>query len=163
MFAVGTAVSEPGGFQLVVLAGVPGSGTSRSFAVSAEGQSEVEARVSDSAGGSATATATVKIDNSKPTTKAFRATVDKGKRVRLAYRVDDPPAGCGRATVTLKMFKGSKLRVTIKIKTVSACNVRKTQSWRCTLPEGTYTLKVYATDIAGNAQSRVGRARVTVR
>ena len=39
----------------------------------------------------------------------------------------------------------------------------RSQTWRCTLPKGRYTIKVYATDIAGNLQSKVGSARLTVR
>jgi hypothetical protein len=142
---------------------LPGSGLSRPLTISAEGQTVVEVRVSDSAGGSATASATVRIDGRKPTTKAFKASVKKGRKVKLAYQVSDPVPGSGRATVTLKIFKGAKLKKTIKVKGAVACNARRTYNWKCTLAKGSYTFKVYATDLAGNAQSKVGSARLTVK
>ena len=74
-----------------------------------------------------------------------------------------PPPGCGRATVTLKIYQGKKLRKTLKVPGTCTSNAKTKYSWRCTLAEGKYTLKVYATDIAGNAQSKVGSAKLTVR
>jgi hypothetical protein len=136
---------------------VSGSGPARSLTISAEGQTDVEARVGDSAGGSATAAATVKIDTRKPTTKAFKASVKKGKTVKLGYQITDPLPGCGRATVTLKIYRGTKLKQTIEVKGTCLCNFKKTYGWKCRLPQGAYTLKVYATDVAGNAQSKVAR------
>jgi hypothetical protein len=56
--------------------------------------------VSDSAGGSASAAATVRIDTRKPTTRAYKAGVRTGSLVRLAYRVNDARPGCDRAAVT---------------------------------------------------------------
>jgi hypothetical protein len=130
----------------------------------AEGTTTVEYYSTDAAGNvEAAKTATVRVDTRKPSTKAFKASVKKGRKVKLAYRVNDPVPGCGQATVTLKLFKGRKLKKTIRIKGASACNVKKTHSWKCTLPKGAYTLKVYATDLAGNAQSKVGGARLTVK
>ena len=41
--------------------------------------------------------------------------------------------------------------------------MKKTLSWRATLPVGKYTLKVYAADAAGNAQSKVGSATLTIK
>jgi len=105
----------------------------------------------------------VRIDTRKPTTRAYAASVKKGKKVKLGYRVNDPLPGCGKAKVTLKIYKGEKLRKTLRIKGACACNVKKTYSWRCTLAKGSYTVKVYATDIAGNRQSKVGGARLRVK
>ena len=41
----------------------------------------------------------------------------------------------------------------------------RTQSmrWRCLLARGHYTLRVYATDLAGNPQTLVGHRALTVR
>jgi hypothetical protein len=44
-----------------------------------------------------------------------------------------------------------------------ACNVKKAQSWKPAVGRGRYTLKVYATALAGNAQSKVRSARLTVK
>ena len=44
-----------------------------------------------------------------------------------------------------------------------APNTTLTYRWRCTLARGSYRFYVYATDGAGNAQSRVGSNRLTVR
>jgi hypothetical protein len=138
------------------------SGTSST--ITAQGATALHYRSTDAAGNIETAkTATVKIDGGKPTTKGFAAKVRQGKKVKLGYQVNDPHPGSGRATVTLKIYKGKKLKKTIQIKGTVTCNARKSCSWKCTLARGRYTVKVYATDIAGNTQSKVGRATLKVR
>ena len=133
------------------------------FLVSAQGVSRFEYRSTDAAGNvEAAQTLTVRIDGLRPTTSAYRASVVRGKRVRLAYKVNDALPGSEKAKVTLKLFKGKALKKTLKLG-VRAANLKQSKSWRCTLARGGYTLKVYATDIAGNKQSRVGTARLTVR
>jgi len=102
-------------------------------------------------------------DGTAPTTKAYPACVRTGRKAKLAYRVDDPEPTCGRATVTLKIYRRTKLKQAIEVKGTCACNVKKTSTWRCRLPKGSYTLKVYATDVAGNVQSKVGIAKLTVK
>ena len=99
--------------------------TGASVAISAEGSTTLEYGSTDAAGNTEAAkSATVRIDSAKPTTKAYAATVKKGKKVELTYRVNDATPGCGQAKITLK---------------------------------------VYATDMAGNVQSKVGSAKLTVR
>jgi len=138
--------------------------TGTSLTVSAPGSHPVSYRSTDAAGNLETAKSrTVKIDTGKPTTRAYAASVRRGAKVRLAYRVDDPAPSCGRAKVTLKVYQGSRLKKTIAIKSTVACNLKKTHAWQCTLPRGRYTLKVYATDIAGNKQSKVGSNTLTVK
>ena len=125
--------------------------------------SSFEYRSTDVAGhAEAVKTLAVKIDGQRPRTSAYRARVVRGKRVRLAYNVSDALPGSEKAKVTLKLFKGRALKKTFKLG-VRAANLKQSTSWRCTLARGRYTLKVYATDIAGNKQSRVGTARLTVR
>jgi hypothetical protein len=137
--------------------------TGISATVSAQGSTTLQYRSIDAAGNvEAAKSATVRIDSAKPITRAYKATVRKGEKVKLAYKVADALPGSGQATVTLKIFKGSMLRKTIKLPGASACNARQSHAWKCTLPRGRYTLKVYATDLAGNAQSKVGSARLTV-
>ncbi len=42
-------------------------------------------------------------------------------------------------------------------------NAPLTAKFRCTLAKGTYRYYVYATDASGNAQSKIGSARLTVK
>jgi hypothetical protein len=133
------------------------------FLVRAQGVSSFEYRSTDVAGhAEAAQTLAVRIDGLRPTTAAYRASVVKGKRVKLAYKVGDALPGSEKAKVTLKLFKGAALKKTLKLG-VRASNLKQSHSWRCTLARGRYTLKVYAADIAGNTQSKVGTARLTVR
>ena len=42
-------------------------------------------------------------------------------------------------------------------------NVTVSAKFTCTLAKGVYTYTVYATDVAGNTQAKVGSAKLTVR
>jgi hypothetical protein len=133
------------------------------FPVTTQGQSTWEYRSTDLAGNvEASKSFTVKLDSQRPTTKAFAAKVRKGKTVKLGYQVVDAGPGCGSAKATIKIYKGRKLKQTLKA-VACATNVKKTVSWKATLPKGTYTIKVFAIDIAGNVQSKVGSAKVTIK
>ena len=90
------------------------------------------------------------------------ALVKRNKKVSLCYKVKDSVPGSGKASVTLKIFRGAKLKKTIGAG-VCATNVRTSYPWRCTLAKGAYTIKVFATDQAGNGQVKVGSARLTVK
>jgi hypothetical protein len=132
------------------------------FPVTTQGQSTWEYRSTDLAGNTEAAKSfTVKLDSQAPSTKAFAAKVKKGKTVKLGYQVNDAVPGCGQAQATVKIYKGKKLKQTLKA-VACATNVKKTCSWKATLAAGTYTIKVYATDIAGNAQSKLGSAKLTI-
>ncbi len=133
------------------------------FTLDTEGSSTWKYRSTDVAGNVETAKAvTVRLDTIKPTTKAYAATVKKGKKVRIRFEASDVVPGCGKATVTLKLFKGKKVKRSLNAGTTT-CNVEKSFVWRCTLAKGAYTIKVYATDIADNAQRKTGSARLTVK
>ena len=133
------------------------------FQVTAQGASTYEYRSVDAAGNAESPqTLTVQLDSQAPATAAFAASVKTRKTVALKYQVNDATPGCGKATAVLKIFKGKKLKKTLK--SVScATNVKASYRWRCTLAKGRYTLQVYATDIAGNVQSKVGSAKLTVK
>jgi hypothetical protein len=132
-------------------------------AVSAQGASTIQYFSTDLIGNAEAAqSATVRIDSSKPVTTAYKTTVRRGRKAKLGYRVDDFIPGSAKATVVLRLYRGKALKKVLKVPGTSACNVRKTYLWRCTLRAGRYTLKVYATDLAGNRQSKVGSARLTV-
>jgi len=133
------------------------------FQVSDQGESTWEYGSTDEAGNSETPVAvTFRIDSKRPVTAGYAATARKGKTVKLGFKVTDALPGCARATVVLKIYSGKAVKRTIRAG-VQRCNVKTTKSWRCTLAKGRYTVKVYATDIAGNVQSKVGSARLTVR
>ena len=102
------------------------------------------------------------IDTTAPTTKAYAVAAKHNKKVNLRYRVNDAKPGCGGATVTLKIYKGSKLKKTLSLGK-HATNVTLAFHWKCTLAKGSYTIKVYATDLAGNKQSKVGSAKLKVK
>ncbi len=44
-----------------------------------------------------------------------------------------------------------------------ACKVKRSYLWHCTLPPGGYSLRVYATDLAGNSQAATDGARLTAK
>ena len=76
-------------------------------------------------------TLAVRIDSLRPTTTAYRASVVKGDRVQLAYKVSDALPGCEKAKVTLKLFKGATLKKTLRLG-VRASDLKQSLSWRCT-------------------------------
>jgi hypothetical protein len=131
--------------------------------ITRQGLSTYEFRSLDLAGNTEPAQSlALRIDSKRPTTKAFAATVRKGGRIALRYRVLDAVPGSGKAKATLKIYAGKRVVRTLNAGS-STTNATRTYSWRCKLPRGRYTLKVYATDIAGNVQATVGSARITVR
>ena len=130
------------------------------------GASTYEYRSTDVAGNVETPAKTflVRIDDKKPTTTAYKASVKHNKKVSLRYKVSDP-LGCGSATVTIKIYKGTKLKKTLSAGVVatSAAGLAYKYLWKCTLAKGGYIIKVYATDAAGNTQKRpIGAAKLTV-
>ena len=132
--------------------------------ISSQGATTLQYRSTDASGNTEIAKSiTVRIDSGKPTTTAYKASVKKGKKVKLGYKVTDASPGCGKAKVTLKIFRGRKLMKTLKLSGTTACNAKQSSSWKCSLKKGSYTLTAYATDIAGNAQGKVGSARLTVK
>lgn len=133
------------------------------FTVTTQGRSTFEHYSRDAVGNvEAAKTLVVRLDSVRPTTTAYRTRVTQGRRVRLAYKVNDTLPGCGKARVTIKVFRGATVRQTLKLG-IRPSNLKQSVAWRCRLPRGRYTLKVYATDIAGNTQSKVGSALLRVR
>jgi len=101
----------------------------------------------------------VSLDASGPVTVALPpVTARNGKTAAFRPRVDDLSS---TATVTIRIFKGSTVKRTLKLGS-RATNVKIVYTWKCTLATGSYVWKVLATDAAGNAQQSVGRAKLTV-
>jgi hypothetical protein len=101
-------------------------------------------------------------DTSRPTTRAWAASAKSHAYVRLKYLVGDSQPTCGLASVKIRIFRASVL-----LRSIAAglrdCNLRQTTRWYCPLARGGYTIKVYATDIAGNVQRKVGTATLVVK
>lgn len=106
-------------------------------------------------------TTTVRVDTTRPSTRALaKATVTRGKVATLRLRVND--AVSPKATVTVKIYRSGALKKTLKL------GLRKTNAeiryrFTCKLGRGTYVWKVYATDLAGNRQGKVGYNKLVVR
>jgi subtilisin family serine protease len=103
---------------------------------------------------------TVRVDAGHPRALALGdAAVRRGKKVTFRYRVDDvtPQADC-----RIRIYKGSRQLKTLRPGLVTT-NRARTHTWTCRLARGRYTWKVFATDQAGNTQSRPGTRRLTVR
>ena len=64
--------------------------------------------------------------------------------------------------MTIKIYKGSRLKKTLTVGT-KAVNVGLTHSYRCKLAKGKYKWKVYATDLAGNKQTKPASRTLTVK
>lgn len=108
-------------------------------------------------------TFTVNVDTTKPVTSASAASVVKGRSATLKYKVTDAGASAGQATVVIKVKNRSgKVVQTIKAGIVAA-NKAVSTKFTCKLAKGMYTYSVYATDMAGNAQSKAGSAKLTVK
>ena len=68
-----------------------------------------------------------------------------------------------QAKVTIKIYKGRALKKTLTAGATKAANANLTWSYKCKLPKGKYSWKVYATDLAGNAQAKPGVRTLTVK
>jgi hypothetical protein len=83
--------------------------------------------------------------------------------VTVGFRVVDASPSCGRAKVTLHVLNAAGK--VVKRFSLGIRHTNRAQAFRfriCTMPHGDYRLAVYATDLAGNRQSKVGGNRLTV-
>jgi len=108
----------------------------------------------------------VNFDQSRPTTAApASASARRGRSATLKYKVVDLTPGSGSATVTIVIKnRAGKVRATLKpgvkaVNTSFAAKFKVPRTWKA----GTYRFFVYATDLAGNEQSRVGSNRLVVK
>jgi 5-hydroxyisourate hydrolase-like protein (transthyretin family) len=106
----------------------------------------------------------VHIDTAPPTTVApVSQTVARGSYTTLQYRVNDaaPNGGTAAARIEIRDARG-RLATTLDLGT-QPVNRLLGARFRCTLAAGTYTFSVFATDAAGNPQSRTGSNKLKVR
>jgi hypothetical protein len=129
-----------------------------------DGSHKVLYRSADRAGNfERTRTCTVNIDTRQPTPIAnWVASVVRGHAASLLYYVSDPRPGSPTATVMIRVCDAADRLVKKLVSTVPV-DKRVAASFNCALPAGTYHFYVYATDQAGNAQTRVGRNLLVVR
>ena len=99
---------------------------------------------------------------SPPSTAATAAVVKAGRTVKLKYVVSDPLPSVGEADVTIQIRKGAKVVKTIDAG-VRPTNTRLAYAYKAKLKKGVYTWRVLATDLAGNAASKITAARLTVK
>ena len=145
-----------GDAELTKLPDLPGT-----LDVSGQGVHTVRYRSTDKDGNvEVTRTCAVRIDAVGPVTSARAASVRRGARVTLRYRVDDLTP---KANVRLVVrTPGGRQRAALKLGW-RGTNAARSLSWRCTLVPGAYRVVVLATDQAGNRQATAGSARLTVR
>jgi hypothetical protein len=122
-------------------------------------------RSTDSAGNVETAGSHVAlVDTRRPTTSGAAATAAHGKKVAFRITVADarPGSPTALATIVVKPAAGKTL-ATLRPASV-AVGVRATVTWaKCKLKAGSYKYVVYATDAAGNVQSKAGGNKLTVK
>jgi streptogramin lyase len=94
----------------------------------------------------------VPLDLGPTTAAAGTVTVKKGKTASFKYMAsDDFSNSCN---VTIKIYKGSSLKKTIAVGKVSQGSWH-TKTWKDTLAKGSYTWKVYASDLTGHSQRNI--------
>lgn len=128
-----------------------------------DGPKTVTAQYRDGAGSGATTSDGITLDTAPPTTRAASAVARRRAKATLPYRVDDALRGSDTAAVAI-LIKASTGRTRMTL----ACgdqtvNAPHSVKFRCFLAKGAYRFFVSATDAAGNRQTRVGSALLTVR
>jgi beta propeller repeat protein len=161
----GDALSGVAATQYRVQGAAAWTSYSAPFAASAQGATTYEYRSTDVAGNvSDVDTASVKLDSARPRTLALaRSTVLRGRYVKLRYKVADAMPGSGVAKVRIRIK--SATGKTVKTLQCGARPVNKalTYRFRCKLKKGLYRFFVYASDLAGNTQGKLGSSTLRVR
>jgi len=106
----------------------------------------------------------VRIDTRRPTTKApLAAVVARFHWVKLRCSVVDARPSATRAAMKIRV-KNSRGLVVLRLSYPRVgTRVWLSPGFKCKLPRGAYRFFVYATDAAGNVQSKIGSNRLTVR
>ena len=137
-----------------------------SVPVSGNGVHAIDYRSTDAAGNvEDTKTCTVRIDAVRPTTSGQAVTVKRGKKAVFKVKVTDKVSGNPPQTVTIKVrnAKGKLLKTLSGFGPVTS-NATTSLGWpHCKLAKGKYRYSVYATDAAGNRQSKAGGNRLVVK
>lgn len=129
-----------------------------------DGQQMVYIRFAETPGGPATTwSSSITYDTTGPVTEApSSATVARGRYVTLKYAAHDVFSRWSRFTIKVKTRSGHVVQ-TLKCGQQGSRGGTNVKRFRADLPKGTYKFSVYAVDLAGNAQSKVGSNTLTVR
>jgi hypothetical protein len=139
-------------------------GSSYVVPTSTQGGIAVSVQATDWCNIASTSTVTVYIDTTKPRTQTLGdATVKKGHMAKLKFRVEEPSGLSPRAAVTIKIVRNDGSTAKKLYFPSARVNADRTAGFECNLKKGTYKWQVYATDLAGNTQANVAKARLTVR
>ena len=104
----------------------------------------------------------VHIDSHKPRPVLKAARMGSHHKMALRLVIADPKPSCGLANVTVQILRCRHIVKTLRLGALGT-NETLTRTFHCVLHKGQYTCRVFATDIAGNRQSRVGATRLIVR
>ena len=117
-----------------------------------------------------TKTGYVNLDLSAPSSapgslRVARTAAVRGSVLKVPITVTDPLPSSGTAQVVIRVVSSTGKTLAKAIRTGVVVNRARTVSLRLptTLRRGRYTLRTVATDAAGNAQARAGKAQLTVR
>ena len=104
------------------------------------------------------------VDNKRPTPAIKSLTVKKNKVGKIQYRVKDPAPTSGQATVIIKILKARSTKVVKSLKLgLKDVNVWLKYSYKFKIAKGSYTFNIYATDVSGNKQTKIGKANLQVK
>jgi hypothetical protein len=106
-------------------------------------------------------TLAVRIDTHAPTTRAYASSIYPGHIAHLHCFLSDPQpcASWVKMQINITSAGGRLVRRVVRAhQRLGRCTV----GLRCTLAPGTYRFRVYATDPAGNRQSKVGSSLLIV-
>jgi subtilisin family serine protease len=103
-------------------------------------------------------------DTTGPVTKASDASVKRGGKAALPYRVNDAgfSVGPARVTIVIKNKAGKVVKTLGPSDNKPMCTALK-WAFTCKLAKGTYRFTVKATDKAGNKATKLGTARLVVK
>ena len=133
--------------------------------VTTQGPIVVSAQATDWCGRVGSASATVNIDTTQPTTDALNAVkVKRNKTAKLKFVIGEPAGLSPIARVVLEV-RASKGGRVVRTETLTGVPMNVTQSYglKVAFKKGAYRWYVYATDLAGNTQANVDSAAFTVK
>ena len=169
----GWAVGDLGGIAYTTDGGVPWAAQISGTSYDLLGVSALSASVAWAAGEHGTilrttdsgvtwATIAAPLDTVRPKCYATaKASCLHDHTATLKYRVDDPTSPLVKVKIRIKTKAGHTVK-TLGFLQKSA-NLAATWRFKCTLKKGSYMYWVYATDLCGNVQSRIGKNGFTVK
>ena len=150
-----TATASAGGAPVAYTEYLVGKGAwtkGTSVKVRHQGTTTVQYRSTDTAGNvEAAQSCQVRIDKTKPKVRDIdRPQAWTGGDARFLYRLGDRYATRLRAKLVITRYSGHRVTVKLGWRPVGR---RLFATWRCTLPTGSYSWRIIATDPAGNRKA----------